>query len=63
MQWWLTLTCPASCSMGCSETLLALELKPDAAAKSPDVEQQREKLRELKELAAQNESGAETSAA
>jgi hypothetical protein len=49
--------------MGCSETLLALELKPDAAAKSPDVEQQREKLRELKELAAQNESGAETSAA
>jgi hypothetical protein len=49
--------------MGCSETLLALEIKPDAAAQAPDAEQQREKLRELKELAAENENGAESSAA
>ncbi len=63
MQWWLALTCLASCSMGCSETLLALEIKPDAAAQAPDAEQQREKLRELKELAAENENGAESSAA
>lgn len=38
--------------MGCSETLLALELKPagDAAA------EQRERLQALKELASENES-------
>ena len=40
-----------------------MEIKPDAAAQAPDAEQQREKLRELKELAAENENGAESSAA
>ena len=49
--------------MGCKETLLALELESDAAAQSAAVEQQREQLKELTKLAAQNESGAETSAA
>jgi hypothetical protein len=43
--------------MGCKETLLALELKPAADAAPPaDVEKQREKLRELKELATQSDS-------